>query len=85
MLDRIAKIKRFLWECIELGFAGLLAIMLVYLILGASSGSFVQSVAANVIAFVNAVPAGALIGFAIVAMLVVIFFRRRTSRDPAGR
>ena len=43
--------KQILWECVELGFVGILAIMLIYLILGQGSGVFVLSVADNVTKF----------------------------------
>ena len=52
----------YLWAFVELGFAGVLAIMLIYLILGENSGVFVQSVAENVTKFANAVPTPSLIG-----------------------
>lgn len=77
MLDVIAQINRYLWACIELVFAILLAVMLVYLILGDASGSFVLAVAANVIAFVNVIPAQSLIALAIVAALVLLLMRNR--------
>ena len=59
-----ATAKRFLWEFVELGFASILAIMLLYLILGQSSGVFVLSVADNVTKFASAVPTPSLIGLA---------------------
>ena len=48
MLNFLENSKRILREFIEIGFLLLLAIILVHLILGAGSGSFVTGVAINV-------------------------------------
>ena len=53
-MDILEKAKRYLWAFVELGFAGVLAIMLIYLILGENSGSFVLSVAIAMIFFLIA-------------------------------
>lgn len=83
MLEFIAKAKQYIWNFVELGFAAVLGIMLVYLILGKSSGVFVLSVAENVIKFTNDVPAGNLVAFAIVGASLY-WFSQQTSK-PAGR
>ncbi len=69
--------KRFLWEFVELGFAAVLAIMLIYLILGQSSGVFVLSVADNVTKFANGVPTPSLIGLALLLALIYLIMQRR--------
>ena len=46
--------RAILWEFVELGFVTILAIMLIYLILGQGSGVFVLSVADNVTKFASA-------------------------------
>jgi len=76
MMDIIDKSRQFLWAFVELGFLSLLAIILIYLILGESSGVFVQSVADNVLKFAGGVPTPSLIGLAIVGMLVYLTARR---------
>ena len=76
MMDIIDKSRQFLWTFVELGFLSLLAIILIYLILGESSGVFVQSVADNVLKFAGGVPTPSLIGLAIVGMLVYLTARR---------
>ena len=48
MLKFMANAKVILWEFVELCFVTILAIMLIYLILGQGSGVFVTSVAENV-------------------------------------
>ena len=48
MLKFMANAKVVLWEFVELGFVTVLAIMLIYLILGQGSGGSVLSVADNV-------------------------------------
>jgi hypothetical protein len=70
MLEFVAKAKQYMWDFIELGFAALLAIMLIYLVLGQDSGVFILFVAGNVIKFTNDVPAGNLLAFAIIAALL---------------
>lgn len=83
MLEFIAKAKQYVWNFVELGFAAVLGIMLVYLILGKASGVFVLSVAENVIKFTNDVPAGNLIAFAIVGALLY-WFSRQTKKPADG-
>lgn len=83
MLEFIAKAKQYIWNFVELGFAAVLGIMLVYLILGKSSGVFVLSVAENVIKFTNDVPAGNLVAFAIVGALLYWFSQQ--TKKPASR
>jgi hypothetical protein len=76
MLEYVEKTKRFLWMFVELGFLTVLAIILIYLILGQSSGIFVQSVVDNVLKFAGGVPTPSLIGLAIVGMLVYLIAER---------
>ncbi len=76
MMEIIDKSRRFLWAFVELGFLSLIAIILVYLILGENSGVFVQSVADNVLKFAGGVPTPSLIGLAIVGLLVYLTARR---------
>jgi len=76
MMDIIDKSRQFLWAFVELGFLSLIAIILIYLMLGENSGVFVQSVADNVLKFAGGVPTPSLIGLAIVGMLVYLTARR---------
>jgi hypothetical protein len=76
MLKFMDTSKRYLWEFVELGFAALLAIMLIYLILGQNSGVFVLSVADNVTKFANAVPTPSLIGLALLLALIYLIMKR---------
>jgi hypothetical protein len=76
MMEFIDQSRRFLWAFVELGFVSLIAIILIYLILGDSSGVFVQSVADNVLKFAGGVPTPSLIGLAIVGMLIYLTARR---------
>lgn len=77
MLEFLQIARRYLWACVELGFVALLGIMLIYLLLGAASGSFVQAVGENVVKFANDVPAPSLVGFAIVGAILFMVMRRR--------
>ena len=56
MLDYLQKAKQYLWAFVEIGFLTVLAVMLLYLILGANSGVFVTGVADNVLKFAAAIP-----------------------------
>ena len=80
MLDYLDKAKQYLWAFVELGFLAVLAVMLIYLILGQDSGVFVSAVADNVLKFANAVPAQSLVGIAIVLALIVLISHRARER-----
>jgi hypothetical protein len=75
-MDTLDKAKRYLWAFVELGFAAVLAIMLIYMILGENSGVFVHSVADNVTKFANAVPTPSLIGLGLILALVYLIMHR---------
>jgi hypothetical protein len=75
-MDTLEKAKRYLWTLVELGFASVLAIMLIYMILGQDSGTFVLSVADNVTKFTNAVPTPSLIGMGLILALVYLIMHR---------
>ena len=76
MLSFLENSKRYLREFVEIGFLAVLAIILVYLILGQDSGAFVSGVADNVAKFVTAVTAPAVIGIAIIAAMVYLLAPR---------
>ena len=80
MMDILDKTKRFLWAFVEIGFAGILAIMLIYLILGPNSGVFVLSVADNVTKFAAAVPTPSLIGLGLILALIYLIMPRLPQR-----
>jgi hypothetical protein len=68
--------KKILWDFVELGFVAILAVMLIYLILGQGSGSFVLSVADNVTKFASAVPTQSLVGLALVLAATYLLMNR---------
>lgn len=76
MLGFLESSKRYLREFVEIGFLALLAIILVSLILGQESGSFVTGVADNVARFVAAITAPGLIGIAIIIAIVYLIAPR---------
>ena len=76
MLDYLQKAKQHLWAFVEIGFLTVLAVMLLYLILGANSGVFVSGVADNVLKFAAAIPSQTLVGLAIVLALVFLITNR---------
>jgi hypothetical protein len=75
MLERIETAKRYLWAFVELGFVALLAILLIYMLLGQSSGEFVTSVADNVSKFATEASTS-LIGIGIVLAIIYLISRR---------
>jgi hypothetical protein len=77
MLDHLEKAKQHLRSFVEIAFLTVLAVVLIYLILGADSGVFVSGVADNVIKFAAAIPSQSLVGLAIVLALVFLIARRR--------
>lgn len=81
MLAFLEKSKRYLWAFVELAFAAVLALMLIYLLLGQNSGAYVISVADNVTKFAAAVPTPSLIGLAIVLALIWLISGRMKLRD----
>jgi hypothetical protein len=76
MLDYLQKAKQYLWAFVEIGFLTVLAVILLYLILGANSGVFVSGVADNVLKFAAAIPSQTLVGLAIVLALVFLIANR---------
>jgi hypothetical protein len=76
MLDYLHKAKEYLWAFVELGFLAILTVMLVYLIMGPSSGVFVSGVADNVLKFAAAIPTQSLVGIAIVLALIFMVTKR---------
>jgi nitrate reductase gamma subunit len=76
MLDYLQKAKQYLWVFVEIGFLTVLAVILIYLTLGADSGVFVAAVADNVLKFANAIPAQSLVGLAIVLALAILLTNR---------
>ncbi len=76
MMAFIDTARRFLWAFVELAFLSIIAIILIYLVLGDNSGVFVKSVADNVLKFAGGVPTPSLIGLAIVGMLIYLIAQR---------
>jgi hypothetical protein len=76
MLEQLQKAKQYLWAFVEIGFLAVLALLLLYLILGANSGVFVSGVADNVIKFAAAIPTQSLVGLAIVLALIILLANR---------
>jgi len=76
MLDYLQKTKQYLWVFVEIGFLTVVSVVLIYLILGPSSGVFVSGVADNVMKFAANVPAQSLVGLALVLALIVLLTNR---------
>ncbi len=76
MMELLDRARRFLWLFVELTFVTVLAVILIYLILGENSGVFVLSVVNNVTKFANAVPTPSLIGFAVIVGLIYLVTQR---------
>ena len=76
MLEHLQKAKQYLWIFVEIGFLTIVSVILIYLILGPSSGVFVTGVADNVMKFAAGIPAQSLVGLALVLALVVLLANR---------
>jgi nitrate reductase gamma subunit len=77
--------KRVLWEFVELAFLVVLALMLIFLLLGKNAGPYVVSVADNVTKFSAGASSG-LLGIVIVLAIIYLAMRRRNMSDrPRGR
>jgi hypothetical protein len=76
MLAMIDKTRRYLWAFVELAFVALLAIILLYLLVGQDSGSYVLSVIDNVTKLASGIPTPSLIGLAIIGLLVYMVAQR---------
>ena len=70
MLKFLNNARRYLWILSEVGFLIVLLSVLIHIVLGPSSGGFVQGVYDNLIAFGNAVPSATLLGVAAMMLLV---------------
>jgi hypothetical protein len=84
VLQHIEKAKQYLWAFVEIGFLTILSVILIYLILGDTSGVFVTAVAANVLKFAGALPAQSLVGLAIVLALVILLSNRTARQTNAS-
>ena len=81
----IANAKRALWEFVELAFLAVLALMLIFLLLGKGAGSYVESVADNVTKFAAGASSG-LLGIVIVLAIIYLALRRmKQENGPAPR
>lgn len=72
----IENVRRFLWLFVELAFLTVLAVILIFLILGDSSGVFVKSVTDNVMKFAGGVPTPSLIGLSVLVAMVYLIVNR---------
>ena len=72
----IENVRRFLWLFVELSFLTVLAVILISLLLGDSSGVFVKSVTDNVMKFAGGVPTPSLIGLSILVAIIYLILNR---------
>lgn len=77
----VATAKRALWEFVELAFLLVLALVLIFLLLGQSAGPYVVSVADNVTKFATGASAGML---GIVLVLAIVYLAMRRMKWDAG-
>jgi hypothetical protein len=80
-----ATAKRVLWEFVELAFLTVLALVLIFLLLGKDAGPYVVSVADNVTKFSAGASSG-MLGIVIVLAIVYLAMRRfNPTAGPRGR
>jgi hypothetical protein len=75
MWEIVVTAKRVLWEFVELAFLLLLALVLIFLLLGQAAGPYVASVADNVTKFATGASSG-MLGIVIVLAIVYLAMRR---------
>ena len=78
----VAIAKRVLWEFVELGFLTVLALILIFLLLGQNAGPYVASVADNVTKFATTASSG-LLGVVIVLAIIYLVLRRTKAEREA--
>ena len=76
MMAILENVRRFLWLFTELAFVSVLSVILIYLILGDSSGVFVKSVTENVMKFAGSVPTPSLIGLSVLVAIIYLVVNR---------
>jgi nitrate reductase gamma subunit len=76
----VAIAKRVLWEFVELGFLTVLALILIFLLLGQNAGPYVVSVADNVTKFATGASSG-LLGVVIVLAIIYLVLRRTKAEN----
>jgi hypothetical protein len=70
MIRYLEKSRRYLWMFTEVAFLVVVLSVLIHVVLGPSSGGFVQGVYDNLVAFGNAVPGATLLGVGALMLLV---------------
>ena len=76
MISLLDNARRMLWAFVEFAFLAIVSIILLYLLIGQNSGSYVLSVVDNVMKFAAGIPTPSLIGLAIVGLLVYMVAQR---------
>jgi len=75
MWEFVATTKRALWDFVELAFLLLLALLLIFLLLGPGAGPYVASVADNVTKFAAGASSGVL-GIVLLLAIIYLVLRR---------
>lgn len=78
MIGYLDQARRYLWTFIEVAFLIVVLSVLLHIVLGPSSGGFVNGVYDNLVAFGNAVPGATLLGVGAL-MLLVWYIQQRMS------
>jgi hypothetical protein len=80
MIRYLEKSRRYLWLFIEVAFLVVVLSVLIHVVLGPSSGGFIQGVYDNLVAFGNAVPGATLLGVGAL-MLLVWYIQQRMNLE----
>ncbi|MGZ5896126.1 MAG: hypothetical protein ACXWJ6_07730 [Xanthobacteraceae bacterium] len=76
MIAFVDQIRRYLWAFVEFAFVAVLAIVLLYFIMGGNAGSYIQSVIDTIMKFAGSVPTPSLIGLAVIGLIVYMAAQR---------
>lgn len=74
----IEQTRKLGWLAVEFGFLAVVICMLLNIIVGEQSGSFIAAVSANGLAFLQSLPSGVTVGVAMILVVYLITMRSRT-------
>jgi len=77
----IEQIRRIGWLAVEIALLLVIVCVLLNIILGADSGGFIASVAANATQFLQSIPPGTFLGVVLVVVLYVLVRSRFSGRS----
>lgn len=78
-MEIINRLRRWGWLAIEAGLLVIIASIVLHILLGPEGGPFLQFVTDNTISFLNALPAGVVVGLALV-VIAYLYVKQRLKK-----